>query len=135
MAAAPNAVVVGEERDCRGAHGDIRRRVLRRRGEDAAENNLVFVEELRVAQELGQLLVGSRIGRRAQKAQHDPAAGRDLKVEGAVADQRRAEPRCRVAQNDAFAGRSSRHDDALSWSFGCGRIVLRHGKFCSNSAV
>jgi len=31
---------------------------------------------------------GSRIGRRTQKAQHDPTAGRDLQVEGAVTDER-----------------------------------------------
>jgi hypothetical protein len=128
VGAADGAVVVGEKGDRRCAHRHIRRRVLRRCGEDAAESDLVLIEKLRVAQERGQLPVGSRIGRRSQKTQHNPAAGRDLKVEGAVADKTAPD---RLKRCFCRLHLSSRRSPYPS-NFGFRRIVLRHGKFCSN---
>ncbi len=92
------------------------RRIAGRRCEHAVEYDPVFVEQVRVAKEFGEFLAHFRIGRRAQEAQHDPAAGRDLQIEGARADERRAEPRHGIAQDDpVLAVFDFRHDGA----FGC----------------
>ena len=98
--AGDGAVVVGDEGDRERVERNVIGRIARRRGEDAVEDDAVLVKQPRVVQELGEFFLGFGIVGRAEEAQHHPAAGRDLQAERAFADQRRGEPRYRIAEND-----------------------------------
>ena len=102
MAPAPKArpiraVIIGEERDGRSRACQIGRRIVGRCGEDAIEDDAVLIEQVGGLKNLRQFLLGLRVGRRAEEAEHDPAAGRDGEIEGAAADQGRGKGRNGIA--------------------------------------
>ena len=111
--AADGAVVIGEKRRRCAAAFQIWRRIVRWRRQHPVEGDVIFVKQLRGAKQLGQFLLDARIGRLAEEGQHDPAAGGDREREGAFADQRRAEPRDRIAKDDAGCAVSAVFHDGV----------------------
>ncbi len=111
--AADGAVVIGDERDRRSVQRGVVRNLARRRGEHAVEHDPVFVKQLCFLQKCGQFFLHARVGGRTEERQHDPAAGCDLKIEGAFADERRAEPGHGIAKDDPRAVFACRHRESL----------------------
>ena len=70
-----------------------------------AEYDPILVEAVALAHQRVEFQREPRVGGRAEEGEHDPAPGRDREIEGAVRDQRRAEPRHGIAQNDAVRAR------------------------------
>jgi hypothetical protein len=68
--------------------------------QNEAGDEVIFAEDLRIFEQLCQLLAGSGISGRAEKAEHHPASGADVQIEAAAGYERRIEPRHRIAQRD-----------------------------------
>jgi hypothetical protein len=83
---ADGAVLVGEKEQCIAADRGQFPDVAGRPGEDAARDEVVFLEHIGLAYQSGQFGLCARISRRAEKAQHHPAPGADMQVERSAGD-------------------------------------------------
>ena len=94
------AILVENEGERAGADRGQPREIAGRGSPDAVSDDPVFVEPVGFAKEGRKLFRCARRSGRAEKRQHDPAPGGDMKVDRRAGNGARAEPRHRIAERN-----------------------------------
>jgi hypothetical protein len=73
---------------------------------------------MRLVQQFGQFPLRARVGRRAEETEHDPASGRDVKVERPAGKCARGKPRDGIAEDEFHGPKSPEKGSGTSDEYG-----------------
>jgi hypothetical protein len=90
---ADGTIVVGQKRQRLAADFGVLGDVIGRRGENAPHNQSILIKERGFVEQRREFLLDTRIGRRTQEAENDPAPGMNVENKRRAADERRTQPR------------------------------------------